>query len=65
MENISKDLEEHFLEFGGEDMRVYYKDGKRTKLYHHVKNPFLLFDALRKKDSNVRNYMIVTKPNIR
>jgi len=55
------DLTEHILETGGEDVRIYFKNTKKSKLYHHVKSPFLLFDALRKADPNVNNYVVVTK----
>jgi len=65
MEKTKPNLQDHILETGGEDVRIYFKDGKKTKLYHHVKSAFLLFDELRKHDSNVRNYMVVTKPKIR
>jgi hypothetical protein len=59
------DLTEHILENGGEDVRIYFKNTKKSKLYHHVKTPFLLFDALRKVDPDVHNYVVVkskTKP---
>jgi hypothetical protein len=58
------DLSEHVLQSGGETIRIYFRSSKRSKLYQNVKNPFLLFDALRKADDNVKNYVIV-KPKIK
>ena len=58
----SVDISSHFSETNeGEDVRIYFKDGKKTKLFKNIKTPFLLFDELRKADPNVRNYVVVTK----
>jgi hypothetical protein len=55
------DLSEYLLEDGGEDVRIYFRNSKRTKLYKNIKSPFLLFDALRQNNPDVQNYVIVAK----